>query len=413
MKYLFSSLGSLGYLYPLVGLAKTMKARGHEVAFVTHKKMASVLEAAGIDRIPKGLKDGESFLRTAWGWPQEVIRQMNHLDYACDLFQPDVLVRAELTVGPMVTSHHRNIPLACLGMGTYIWPKTLEERLEKRFQGEGTKGADHSGKLVSLVSDCIGKSCEMASLPWSDDENHNQAHDLIKGHLYMLRSCIELEGFPHGLPDNAHFVGSCIWDREHELDADVTQWLDDADQKNLPVIYVQHGGPKVNPDFWPNFVKALTSQPVRILATMDKPEESDVPVPENFMVRETLPEHAVLRRSKMVVGLGKSSTMLGALSHGLPLLLFPLWSEHPHVAARCEMANVATCLSPHNPDNVTVEKIREAAMRLLDDTHPKREAAFKMGQKLTRDGYQRAAILLETLAAENAVIMREDLGQVR
>ena len=66
----------------------------------------------------------------------------------------------------------------------------------------------------------------------------------------------------------------------------------------------------------------------------------------------------------VVVGHGGSGTTLGALAHGLPMLLVPKGADQFDNAARCEEAGAAIVLAP---DDVTADAVRDALLRLLDD----------------------------------------------
>ena len=163
-------------------------------------------------------------------------------------------------------------------------------------------------------------------------------------------------------------------------------------------------------DFWPKLVEALSGEPVRVIASMDEPEKYEAEVPDHFLVREHLPAGLVLERTSLVVGLGKSSTMLGALANAVPMLLFPVWSEQPYVAARCEAAGVATILIPHVPADMAPGKIRSAVRALLKDDNPVCIAISKMRRELTEGGFNRAADLLAYLAEHPQPLRRKGVG---
>ena len=98
MRFLFCSLGTPGFLYPSIALARALEARGHEVAFVTATGAAPLLQEHGFKRLPRGPKDGESFQVENWWLAPAVSLQARHIEHALTLFSPDALVE-DLPVG--------------------------------------------------------------------------------------------------------------------------------------------------------------------------------------------------------------------------------------------------------------------------------------------------------------------------
>ena len=89
--------------------------------------------------------------------------------------------------------------------------------------------------------------------------------------------------------------------------------------------------------------------------------------------------------------------MLGALAHGLPMVLVPLGADQPLNAARCEQLGVAAVL---DAATVTPREVREAASRLLGDPSCRRAAERLRDEIDALPGPEHAVGLLERLAAE-------------
>ena len=77
-----------------------------------------------------------------------------------------------------------------------------------------------------------------------------------------------------------------------------------------------------------------------------------------------MPQAHVLPRSAVVVSHGGSGTTLGALAHGLPLVLVPQAADQFDNAARAEAAGAAVVL---RPGEVAAESVRAALGRVLGE----------------------------------------------
>jgi UDP:flavonoid glycosyltransferase YjiC (YdhE family) len=56
-QFLISAIGSYGDVHPMVGLAATLRQRGHEVKLMTNPYFADLVEEAGIDLLPLGTRE--------------------------------------------------------------------------------------------------------------------------------------------------------------------------------------------------------------------------------------------------------------------------------------------------------------------------------------------------------------------
>src|SRR5215475_11082014 len=121
MRFLLCSLDSPGFLYPAIGIAKSLRQRGHEVAFAADSSCFERLSREGLSRIPRGSQDGESFQVAIWTQPVAVAIQVKHIEYALKQFDPDVLVGQQLTLGPLLAGEKWGLPVAVLGFCTYLW----------------------------------------------------------------------------------------------------------------------------------------------------------------------------------------------------------------------------------------------------------------------------------------------------
>lgn len=71
MRVLFSSVGVVGYVYPMVPLARTLVADGHEVRWATSAEMCPTIVQAGIPAVVTGLSRAD--------WREQRNRRMRDL----------------------------------------------------------------------------------------------------------------------------------------------------------------------------------------------------------------------------------------------------------------------------------------------------------------------------------------------
>jgi MGT family glycosyltransferase len=396
MRFLFCSLTSHGFVYPAIGIAKTLRQRGHEIAFVTGHAFSESLKQAGFKRIPCTVKDSPSFQVQTWGEPLAVAMQVKHLEYALDHFAPDVLVGHQLTLGPLITGEHYSLPVAVLGLAAYLWPacKSLLER---------PSSSESEERLVWRYGDMMkhyNRVRELFRLPLS---HANYRETPLLSDLFLLQSVPELEGDVDALPGRVHLIGSCFWEPPL-FDAELACWLKEPSASAKPVIYVQVGRSFQDPSFWPHLIDALKNRPVRVIASIGRMDAEAGAIPENFFIRNHVPQGLVLPQARAVISSGHTTSVLGGLTHGLPSLLIPQGSGTEDIAEHCQRAGAAICLSP---SEVTAEMLEQAVKTLLNCPNLQQNAQILQQAFAKMNGLERAAELLELLAVTRRPVLRQ------
>lgn len=361
MRYLFCPLASHGFVNPMIGIALRLRSRGHEIAFATGEAFGETLRRAGFARIARGVKDGASFEVQTWWNPLSVAIQVKHVEHALRSFAPDVILTSQLAHGALIVGERHNLPVAVLGLAAYLYPSwssdyTAKNEDDARFQWRHDDVMQHYNRARTL--------CGSAAITL------NHLETPLTGDQFLLRSVPELEQSEHALPSKVNFVGSCLWEPEEE-DAGLRDWLEEARALSLPVIYVQPGRAFDNPGFWSKLIAALGDQPIRVAASIGRMDDAAGDIPGNFFVRAHLAQNRVLPFARAVVGSGHTCATLGALTHGLPSLLLPSGSGSDDIAARCERAGAARCMSLAN---VTPESLGQAIHDVIGDVNLRRNA---------------------------------------
>jgi MGT family glycosyltransferase len=121
------------------------------------------------------------------------------------------------------------------------------------------------------------------------------------------------------------------------------------------------------------------------------------PQPANMHIERFIPQTALLPHCTLVVSHAGSGSVLGALAHGLPMVLIPLGADQPLSAARCEALGVARVL-----DSITVTPagVRAAAATVLAEPSYRRAAQQVQDEIRALPGPEHALALLERLATD-------------
>jgi MGT family glycosyltransferase len=162
------------------------------------------------------------------------------------------------------------------------------------------------------------------------------------------------------LPPHA-FLGSAV--RQQDPPAEIARWLD-ADPRT-PVVYVSFGSfLSVRADVLGRVVSALRVLPVRVALAVGSADRAVLgDLPSDWLVREFLPQVALLERSALAVTHGGNNSVTESLTSGVPMLVLPFSTDQFAGAAAIEDAGVGISL---DPNGATVPELTAALERLLD-----------------------------------------------
>ncbi|HET8778528.1 MAG TPA: nucleotide disphospho-sugar-binding domain-containing protein [Agromyces sp.] len=160
----------------------------------------------------------------------------------------------------------------------------------------------------------------------------------------------ELE-FPRSdLPASVVFVGELTRPRAGDLP--LPPWWQEVEASDVPVVLVTQGTLNVDPhDLIEPTVAALGRQDVLLVATTGKAEQHALPfaTPPNALVAGLVPYDALLPRANMMITNGGWGGVLGALAHGVPLIVAGGDIDKPDIAARVAWAGAGVNLRTGRP----------------------------------------------------------------
>ncbi|MDP9104641.1 MAG: hypothetical protein M3N49_01785 [Candidatus Eremiobacteraeota bacterium] len=308
---------------------------------MTGREFAPLIESCGFRRIPRGDEDGVSFDVPRWPNPLAVAIQVKHLEYALAEFRPDVIVTSQLALGPLIVAEMNAIPVVVQGIGTYLWERVADD---DATEAEIAQRVWHEQEALRIYN-------EARTLLGLRERHERRADFPLLGDRYLLRSVPALCD-PATLPERVRLVGGCLWEPPaHDVELD--DWLA-ANAGAEPTAYAQIGRSFGLPSAWPALRDGLSRLPLRVAASVGRIDAEIGMIPANFFVRAHVDQASVLPHASVVIATGHATAVLGALEHGLPLLLLPNGSGSPETATACERAGVAAVLRSKAPTALEV-----------------------------------------------------------
>ncbi|WP_395725882.1 nucleotide disphospho-sugar-binding domain-containing protein [Nakamurella sp.] len=176
------------------------------------------------------------------------------------------------------------------------------------------------------------------------------------------------------LPPHA-FLGSAV--RDQPAPPDVAGWL--AADPSTPVVYVSFGSfLSVRADVLARVADALRALPVRVALAVGSADPAVLgDLPASWLVREFLPQVALLEHTAVAVTHGGNNSVTEALTAGVPMLVLPFSTDQFAGAAAVVEAGVGLAL---DPNAASPEEIGAAVGDLLDG--PSAAVAARLGYGL-------------------------------
>ena len=383
MRILFAFAGGSGHLEPLVPIARAAEAAGHVVAFAGRPWMVPTVEALGFLAFATGSDAGGEPTRRPLlpldaereerdfreGFARRIARERAaDILPRCGAWRPDLVVWEETDFGAAVVAERLGLPHASvivIAAGSFNRPGLVAEPLNELR-------AEHG-------------------LPPDPD-------------LAMLSRYLVLSPVPPGfrdpafpLPATAHAL------RPHALEPvgedTGPPWIEGLG--SAPTVYFSLGTVfnMESGDLFARVLAGLRDLPIGLVVTVGRdidPGELGAQ-PANVRIERYIPQAALLPHCSLVVSHGGSGSVIGALAHGLPMVLIPMGADQPLNAARCEALGVARVL---DPVAATPEDVREAVAAVLADAAYRRAAERLRDETAALPGPAHAVALLERLAAE-------------
>jgi len=334
MRVLFTTQPGDGHLNPLVPLAHALTAAGHEVAVACAPSFCPTVEARNIRAFPMGLDWSitDSFIER-WLYLRDVPPHEYVYTVLSDIFAGVIVEHA----------------LPDLVAIAHAWSPDIIVRETNEFAGwlaAETRGLPHASVEVTLfafylggaaaVADGLSRQLTKAGLLTNDVPTRLFAHL----HLSFVPPSLEDPAAP--LPATAHSLRSALLDPAPG--EQVPPWL--ADLPDRPTIYATLGTVNNPSDVFGAIIAGVRDLDVNLIVTLGRnldPAQFG-PQPDNVHIMRYLSQVLLLSRCNVVVNHGGFSTVLGALTSGVPMVILPGGADAPVNARRTAALGVAIVL---------------------------------------------------------------------
>ena len=364
-------------------IARAAEAAGHAVAFAGRPWMVAKVAALGFPafaagsdlglapkRLPLAEVDVQREIRAVGaGFGRRVARER-----AADLlplyttWRPDLLVCEEMDFGAMIVAERLMLPHAMvlvIAAGGFIRPDVVAEPLND-----------------------VRAKYGLAPDP----------------ELAMLGRYLTLSPFPPSYRDpGASLPATTHAFRSFALgplsDAAAPPWMAHLD--HAPTVYFTLGTVfnMESGELFQRVLAGLRGLPINLIVTVGRdidPAEFGAQ-PANVHIERYVPQAVLLPHCDLVVSHGGSGSVIGALAHGLPMVLIPLGADQPLNAARCATLGVARVLDAMT---TTPHMVRAAVTAVLAEPTYRRTAEHMRDQIAALPDPTHAVRLLEHLAIE-------------
>jgi len=383
-RFLFVVPPLTGHINPTVSVARALMAQGHRVAWAAHPRYVRPLlpedapiiplDDAVSDDVWESLRDRSKAVRglesLQFLWQQVLIplarNMLPGVDEAIARFRPDVLVVDQQAIAGALAARRARIPWATFS--------TTSASLVNALEGLPKVNEWVDAQLAQLERDAGLQPIEQP----------DRSRDLI-----VVFSTEALIGGGHDWPAHYRFVGPSIQDRP-----DPTPFPWEALAPG-PRVFVSLGtiSPEIGAHFYATVVEALRDIEAQIVLAAPPALVPDPP--STFIVRERVPQLALLPKMDAVVCHAGHNTVCESLAHGLPLVVAPIRDDQPVVAHQVVEAGAGVRV---RYGRLSSTSLRWAVLRVLHDPSYREAAARVRASFDAAGGATTAARALEALA---------------
>ncbi len=339
MRVLLGAFGDPGHAFPMIALARRLRARGHEVTLQTAERWRGDVEAEGVRFAPapeyhvfptqqRPLKPYEAVVR-ATGQTLDLVRSV----------APHVVVADILTLAPALAGELEGVPVATLvphvdpRPAPGFAPYSLGARLPRTAVGRAG---------WSLLNPVIDRGLELGRRELDETRRRlglppsGRVHGGISERLALVATFPQLEYPRVAAPPNTHVVGPLLWEPAFgEVD------LPPGDG---PLVLV---APSTAQDARHSLLRAALTglggiPGVRVLATWNRrplsAEDGPWRVAPNTRLVEWVSYATTMPRCDVVVCHGGHGTLVRALASGCAVVVAPAAGDMNENAARVDWA---------------------------------------------------------------------------
>ena len=338
MRILFVNLPYHGHVIPTVGLVQELIKAGHQITYLMpydwEERIAdSGAEFLGYENHPQLAKQ----IRNAFFKAEEVIASYDLVIYEQFFF-----------VGKHLAEKHGK---KCVRIFTA--PATNKELMRAFISSGGPMGIFRLPLIGTLwTMDAVkGLGIKLKCRNWLDEIVENPPNCNF---VYTLRP---FQPFAEDFPEEQfHFIGPSVYDRKEE----------DFPALENPVIYISIGTIlKGGENFFRACLEAFEKENVTVVLSVGNFDISRLKhIPENFVIRNRVPQMAVLKQASLFITHGGMNSVSEAMVSGVPMLVIPFVSDQPVNSRQVEKLGLGKVL---DYKTITADTLRDAAFAVMED----------------------------------------------
>ncbi|MDP4143632.1 MAG: glycosyltransferase [Bacillota bacterium] len=384
-KVLFLNLPAYGHVNPTLGLAAALVKMGEEVVYFCSEEFRDKIEKTGAEfrcfktNYEIGSKGGSGNKKNF----KEIINKM--------------LARFEETIED-VLSQTKGIKFDYIVHGS-VFPcgntigKILNIPTISSFAIFATPEDLISMSKEPITEESINQLNQLESyqeIASSLKENYNlempKIIDLFfsRGDLNIAYTSKYFISHNEYYDDSFKFIGPPIYNRKENLDFPFNKL------EGKKVIYISLGTVYNNSDtrLYDVFFKAFGDEDVVVVMTAYNLDTSKFHIPNNFIVRNYVPQTEILKYTHAAVIHGGMNTTSDMLYNNIPFVTIPIGADQPYMAARSAELGASINL---DKDTVSPEILRDSIEKVIKDPSYI-ENIKKIGNSFKESGgYARAA----------------------
>jgi UDP:flavonoid glycosyltransferase YjiC (YdhE family) len=400
MRVLFTTRGSSGHVGPLAPFAHACLRAGHEVLVSAQRQFEGNVMRSGLPFSPVDAPAEDEWMPLMAKFAELDIDTANQvmigrffagLDLRAELpalralvesWRPDVIVRESWEFGSTLVAELHRIPIVRVGLGL----------------------AEMEELSIKLAAPAVDKARAELGLP-SDPGGER------------LAAAPFLTTIPQELEDPAVTVPPRTSRFRFEVGAGAEELPDWWRGNEDPLVYLTFGSVAAGehlpyyPALYRLAIEALAPLSVRVLVTVGdlaRKVEQLGKVPSNVRVETWVAHDDVARRADVIVCHGGFGSTLGALAHGTPLVILPLfssdqWANGEAVARAGAGVTIADDRSARNvldlPGAETIRGLAGAVSSVVGDPTHRREAGRIADAMSALPPVDESVQLLEGIAA--------------
>lgn len=401
LKVAMCAVPMFGHFMPLLPYAEELIRRGHSVTIFheSDPKYRRKIEQCGLDdciSVPYESKEHRK-----WKDPMYGCLRSHYDDPQNEA--PDVMVYDFFATDAADVADQLGIP----AIGIFPNPRSINPWAATLAEQGTLKWKIWSFFCTSVLEGVIARLlwCMRAKARWSRSLPILREQDFYPSPYmprHILGSMAPTLEFPN-LPQAPlyHMVGPSLPTHTDPLSSDLQQWLDRAQQQNVPVVYVAFGTQyrhtpesvrKLQADLLEAGVAVIWSLPEKDQAALVDTQAFS----SQFRVESFVPQVALLQSGKVsafVTHCG-SNSMNEALLAGVPMVACPGFADQPANASRLARAGVG----------IVANKKMEVGMalrQLLDNLDKMEAASQKLSTELqSLNAAKQGVHLIEVIAKE-------------